>query len=458
MTRMESNRHTHTQVLLRVSIALLCATSVSAQTTDARTEGRVRLGPVRLTPAFTVQELGLDTNVFNDESEQSDFTFTVLPKLDAAISFGRWAQLSAMGGSRARLLSSVRERAIGQPSRVTPRCLDAEPYHRVRGAVGPRTAGAGRVLEIDARARHETREINTGADIKLSERVSLGLGAGNAELTFDENATFEDTSLQATLNRRTRSAWASLRRQVTPLTSVAVRVEANTGRFPFSPERNANTLSILPGVEFQPRALVSGTAAVGVRAFRPENAGTGLPEFTGMIAHANLVYTLKGATRFRFSADRDLAYSFSLTEPYYTIDGYGLEIERHLGGRFDVTAGGDWQTYTYRSFVGLEPLPDEPQVNRTRTWSLGAGYRIREARRLSLDGTYRERESNSPQFQPVLRPSAHVEHGIRPMTRLSVLDLARARHRDARDRAAAATGFGTVAERLPDRPGRRLAT
>ena len=138
--------------------------------------------------------------------------------------------------------------------------------------------------------------------------MSLGLGAGNAELTFDENATFEDTSLQATLNRRTRTAWAGAS---SPGDTAHQRGRDARRRtpsdFPFSPERNANTVSILPGVEFQPRALVSGTAAVGVRAFRPENAATGLPEYTGMIANANLVYTLKGSTRFRFSANRDLA-------------------------------------------------------------------------------------------------------------------------------------------------------
>lgn len=393
------NGHTHAQVLLRVSIVLLFASSVYAQTTDARTEGRARLGPFRVTPALTLNELGLDTNVFNDESESSDFTFTVTPKLDVVVPFGRWASIRAAG-----LAELVYFHQFESERSVNPAASfrGALTLNRVTLFVSQAYSNSRRrpSLEIDARARHETIDVNAGTDLRLSERVTLQVGAGAAELTFDENATFEDQALQATLNRRTRTGWAALSRQLTPLTSVGVRVQVNTERFPFSPERNADTLSILPGVEFQPRALISGTAAVGVRGFRPQNAGSGLPEYTGLIAHANLVYTLKGATRFRFTADRDLAYSFSPTEPYYTIDGYGVEIERHVGGRFDLMGGADWQTYTYRSFVGLEPQPDEPQVNRTRTWTLGGGYRIREARRLALEGTYRERTSNSTQFQP----------------------------------------------------------
>jgi hypothetical protein len=371
--------------------------SATAQTADPREQGRSRLGPFHISPAFTLEELGLDTNVFNDESEQSDFTFTAVPKVDIAVPFGRWAQIrSSTAADFIYFHQYESERSINPDVRLRGEVT----VHRITLFVAPSYTNSRRrpSLEIDARARHQTRDLSGGADIRLSEKMALQLGIGTTEVSFDENAVFEDTVLRATLNRTGRTGWLSVRRDVTPLTTVVVRAQVNEERFPFSPERNADSLRLVPSVEFKPRALLNGGASVGIRHFQPKNGL--LPDYTGVVAQANLSYTLQGSTRFRFTANRDLAYSYSSTQPYYAINAYGLAINRHIGGRFDVTAGGDWQTYTYRSLVGLEPQPIEPSVNRTRTWTLSTGYRFRETRRLGFGVTYRERDSNDTQFQP----------------------------------------------------------
>jgi hypothetical protein len=204
--------------------------------------------------------------------------------------------------------------------------------------------------------------------------------------------------LRATLNRSGRAAWLTVGRDVTPLTTVMVRAQVSEERFPFSPERNADSLRLEPSVQFKPRALLSGGASVGVRRFKPRSGL--LPDYTGLVAQANLSYSLQGSTRFRFTANRDLAYSYSGSQPYYVINAYGLSINRHIGGRFDVTGGGDRQTYTYRTLVGLDPQPIAPAVHHTTTWTLSTGYRFRESRRLGFGVTYRERDSNAFQFRP----------------------------------------------------------
>jgi hypothetical protein len=232
----------------------------------------------------------------------------------------------------------------------------------------------------------------------LTERLALEAGASAARIAFEEGATFQDTSLRDTLNRRVRSGWTSARFDVTPLTRVNLRGQFTQERFPFSPVRDADSLSLVPGVEFQPRALISGSASVGVRRFQPKSGH--LPDFTGVVASANLSYAFRGATRFRFTAIHDLAYSYSELEPYYVIAGYGLSVSRHLSGRFDVTAGGDWQTHRYRRLTLIVPgesvapaLP--PTVNTIHIWSASVGYRLWRTQRLGLGATYRERDASS---------------------------------------------------------------
>jgi hypothetical protein len=197
---------------------------------------------------------------------------------------------------------------------------------------------------------------------------------------------------------------------VSPLTRVLVRAQVNEEHFPFSPLRDADNVSIAPGVEFQPRALISGSASVGVRRFRSRSGQ--LPDFTGAVASANLAYAFRGATRLRLTAVRDLAYSYNEAEPYYAIAGYGLSIARHLGGRFEITASGDWQTHRYRRLTALTPVapaepltpvadptapivPVDPTVNTIRTWSAGVGYRVWRTQRLGFNATYRERDSTN---------------------------------------------------------------
>ena len=126
-----------------------------------------------------------------------------------------------------------------------------------------------------------------------------------------------------------------------------------------------------------------------------------MPGYTGVVASANLSYTLRGASRFTFTAIHDLAYSYNETEPYYVIGGYGVSVTHHLGGRFDARAGGDWQAYRYQrltllpdasSTLALEP----PQtINHMRIWSAGLGYRLWRTQRLGLGATYRQRDASS---------------------------------------------------------------
>jgi hypothetical protein len=386
-----------------VGIWILVAPGMAAgqMTRDPREHARSRLGPFYVTPTIELAELGVETNVFNEPDSRSDISSTLMPHADVWVPFGRRALITASGTLGLIYFQTfASERAVNPDGRIRGD-LRVNRVTLFAGS-GYSTARRRPNLEIDARARQETRRVEAGASARLTERLSLRVAASESRIAFEKGAVFEDTSLREVLNRRVRSGLMSAGFEVTPLTRVEVRGEFAEERFPFSPVRDADSLSLSPTVEFQPRALISGSASVGIRRFRPKSER--LPDFSGVVANVGLSYALRGATRFKFTAVRDLAYSYSDAEPYYVLTGYGLTILRHLRGRFDVMAGGDWQRHRYRrlALVGpVEPLapalgpPSPPalNVNTIRTWTAGLGYRLWREQRLGFGATYRERST-----------------------------------------------------------------
>src|SRR5688572_14691776 len=78
------------------------AQSESPPLRDQRTKrqkyGRLRLGPIYLTPRLTVTA-GVDNNVYNDEANVvGDSSLTASPALDAVVPVTRHARLRGSGG------------------------------------------------------------------------------------------------------------------------------------------------------------------------------------------------------------------------------------------------------------------------------------------------------------------------------------------------------------------------
>jgi hypothetical protein len=382
----------HRQVFLCAVAVLLTAQASLAQMTDPRGSARVHVGPIYATPALTLQELGVDTNVFNTEEEKKDFTFTVVPRATMWIPFARRALLTTTAGtdvvyfqkysSERSLNPQVRLRGEGMMGRILAFAEGSYLNSRQRPN-----------FEIDARLRRTEHAARVGTSIRLDEKLHVELSGSHSVVNFAADAVFNDVNMRETLNRTTRAALLAVRDDLTPLTTIVVRGEAATNRFPLSPVRNSDTFTVMPGVELKPRALISGSAYVGVRRFTPRDAA--LPVFNGTVASASLNYTLRSATRFGVTADRDLAYSFEPRQPYYVVDGYGLTIRRQIVGRTDITAGAARQQYAYRDVAAVQTPATGGRVDVTKTYSASLGYRFGQDTRIGFGGAYRQRNSTS---------------------------------------------------------------
>jgi hypothetical protein len=387
------------RIALALALGLCTAQLAMAQPAgadDPRTQARNHVGPIYLTPGLQLRELGVDTNVFNSATDaKSDFTFTVGPQADIWLPIARRGLIKTSAGADLVYFQTYSsERSV-------------DPHVMVRGEIYAHrlTLFAENDLlntrqrpnyEIDARARRLENTIRLGGDLQISQKLSVEFAGRQSLLKFDGDATFEDSYLQHSLNRDTRGVSARFRYFWTPLTTIVLRTEASQERFVYSPVRDADTLRIQPGIEFKPPALIAGNAYVGLRRFLAKH--NALPDYHGIVASARLKFRLPGVTAVEFFGDRDLAYSYDALRPYYAVNGYGVNVRRHIVGRFDASVGGLRQRYSYRN-LDMTDAVDSPsntaRKDTTVVYTGSVGYLLSRDVRLSFDVSRLNRDSTT---------------------------------------------------------------
>jgi hypothetical protein len=366
-------------------------TAASSEPGDVRSEARGHVGPFYLTPGVRLKELGVDSNVFNSAGEQkSDFTFTVTPIVKVSVPMAR----------RALLTTTIASDLVWYAHYETERSID--PQVTARGEVylnritlfGETAQLSTRQrpnYEIDARSHRADDTVSTGARVALTSKFSVEVSAHRDEIRYDNDAEFDATNLQRTLNRDTRGLQLTARHRLTPLTTLAVRTQVDQDRFLLSPSRDSDSYRVLPGVEFAPQALLKGSAYLGYRKFTPVVQGA-LRPFSGLVGELGLSYTLLGATTFGMSFRRDLTYSYSEFQPFFVDTALGASIRHALGSRFDVLGSADRHVYDYRSFLTVG-LDDALRVDMMWNYAASVGYRIGRSGRIGFGASYMQRDS-----------------------------------------------------------------
>ena len=372
--------------LLTIAMAAPCrAQSVPA---PAPEEVSFLLGRVTLFPAFTLRDTGYDSNVFNDpDNPQSDFTLTAQPRLRATVpAAGGMLSGGATIGlvyyatykdqqSFNRFFEGRYERAA---SRLRP--FVAGSFNYARDRYGP---------EIDARVAHQETSASAGAELKLTGITSLtGLYRYSTQ-TYDEDEEFLGNVLADQLDRVTDLASAGVRYYITPVTTLVVDVEVQRDRFETSPIRDSDSWRVMPAAEFAGGGVVAGRIAVGFRKFEPRDAL--VAPYDGLVAAANVTYTLLGRTRFAIEGTRDVMYSFAVVTPYYLLDSGRITVSQPIGGPVDLIGVASAERLRYQA---LEGLPDPHLVTRTTTFGGGLGFRIGQTLRLGLIYDHTERSSS----------------------------------------------------------------
>ena len=373
---------------------------------EVRQNSRLHMGPLYAKPTLQLKELGIDNNVFNTygDQQQSDFTFTFVPRMDLSLPVAKRALFQA--STAADLVYYAKY--AGERS-VDPQLnLQGQVFFRRITLFGEHDYVNTRQRpnqEIDVRARHIDQMLTAGADVAVTPELSVRVAGHQLSTRYDDAAEYDNTSLQRTLNRDTDGLEIKTRYRLTPLTSLAVRYDNLRDRFPMSPGRNSDSFKVMPGVEFKPRALISGNAYVGYRKFTPLDPAV-LPDFNGLVAQLGLSYTLLGATTFGVSYNRDLTYSYDELQPFFVDDSVGASVRRALGQRFDALFSADRHAYEYKDLIESKtatvvdtPRIDAPRVDTTWNYSASLGYRVGRDGRVAVGVSYWHRDSTTRIFR-----------------------------------------------------------
>jgi hypothetical protein len=375
----------------------LAAAPASAQQPPppASTRG-IEVGPVTITPHFEIREVGIDDNVFNDPVDpQRDFTATMTSRVNARVRMG-WTRLTGSSTVDAVYFKKfTEERALNRAAEG--RFEIGEGLLRPFLTAGIIDTNERMNAEIDARAGRRQTNYGGGVGVAFTPRTILLLSARRSNLDFDDDEQYRGVNLSRTLNSHSDQFDAGIRMAITPLTTWDITGGVQYDRFGRDPRRNADSLRVTTGLEFNPSALLSGRASVGYRRFTP--AVSSLAAYNGIVAQAGLTYSVE-STRVEGQLERDVRYSFEDLEPYYVTTGGRIVITRQLAGPVDTQGIIGRQSLDYREF-GADSAPGAPRISsevsrrdRASVYGVGLGYRLGHTARFGFNVEWSRRRSD----------------------------------------------------------------
>jgi hypothetical protein len=331
-----------------------------------------RLGSVYLSPTIALRQLGLDSNVFNDPDDpKEDFVISALPALNIFLRPSYMQASATVGADFNYFHTYSSERYVAPVARGRVDFM----FNRLRPFVGgARTDTRDRPnREIDARARHVDYEAGAGVGFEISPQTLAYFSTTRSGSGYREGETFNGVALDESLNRGTTAYDVGLRLSLTPLTTLTMAGSFSDDRFSEDPTRDTESTTVTAEFTFDPDAVFSGRARVGVRGFRPDD--TALDSFTGLVASAAIVWPVLDRGRFEFQVLRDVQYSYEQTEGYYLETTGDVTYTHRLGGAFDIQGRGSWSRLGY---ADTEAGGD--RVDRVRLFSAGVGYNLGDSR------------------------------------------------------------------------------
>lgn len=378
-------------LLLLPLIVGLPAIGLAQLRSDPRETASMRVGPVYMTPAIQLRNLGIETNVFNQlDDPKSDFTYTFAPMLQLWLPVTRRFLLS----TRSEVGVSYFRKYADQRS-IDPRFL-------VRGDILLRRltvfvendflwAKQRADTEIDDRVRRRNNITRAGVIVDLTPKFSTEVSLYQGSYGFDSNFdSVGSISYRAALSRKERGLRVGLTHRLTSRTTLVLEGETQRTRFDFAQVKDADGYRISPGVIFAPRALIGGTAKVGIRRLMPLHPV--VPGFNGVVADVKLGYTVPGAGRLTLEASRDLQFSPEVSQPYYVVTALGGNLRRHVWRDFDVVVGSRRTRQDHRALAGAAARPRRDLI---LFYSADVGYHLNRAARVGFLVSWQRRESSA---------------------------------------------------------------
>ena len=395
-----------------IALALICLAMAPARgraqdVADPADAARFRFGALRFTPSIAISSLGVDSNVFNEaQNPKEDTTAAVGPAVNLWLKTGP-ARLSGKASGQYLYFNKYSNQRSWNTNAEGRWDLPLDRFVPfIAASINDNKDRPG--FEIDSRVRLKQEQVRVGTPIRLSGKTSVLFEAGRTSARYDQKDLALGDQIAQALDRRTNTENAQLRVSLTPLTLFVVRTEATQDRFVYDTTRNADSVTVMPGVELKADALISGRVFVGVRHFNALRDD--VPDFTGVVSDVSATYALR-ATQVQLRVARDLGFSYEVLQPYYAQLDTGLTVTERITRRWDLVGRGGRQSLAYRHIAS-----ETVSARTDRSWQLGSGigYRPAETLRVGLDAVYSRRTSGSLLLRNYdgLRVGASFSYGL----------------------------------------------
>jgi hypothetical protein len=348
---------------------------------------RLQVGPVGLSPTFRVDNMGIDTNAtLSSDNPVRDFMFRVTPGAAYMLPVQRLRLYGTTDVGFQYYQKTAEQRSVDTMNRAALTFAGNRLGPRVYGTYGHQQGRPN--AEIETMVGQLNQGYGVGTDVRLSPRLVFQFDADSMRQDFEEQA-FRGGLVNRQLNRTTDSMRAAVRITATPITTLVVSGVNSREKFAFSPERDAESQSVLMGVETKPSALISGSATVGYRRFNALDDE--IPDDRGVVADVAMGYTLLDRTRFGVNVRRNLEFSAERLQPYYIVTGLAGSITQMIGLGWDVRVGGGGETLAYQNFVSV-PI-EEGRKDHVDTFNFGFGRKVGDTGRIGLEVGHVKRRS-----------------------------------------------------------------
>src|SRR5262245_16586418 len=344
--------------------------------------GQVKVGAWTLTPSVLLTNIGVDTNVYNSNGQpKSAFTATFGPVLDAAynsrvLTFNAtvtagyiyYSTFSNQGGFSPSLLLAANYRLSRRVDLFSNNFMTSTKSRPS--------------IEIDTRSRRVTTDNGIRIGFALSRKLRLEVEQRYNRNQYDENALYRGIALAGPLNERTTTFSGTLKYKLTPYTEVRMVMLTDNVEYPLAFVRDGRGTEYAGGVEFNPRALLSGDLQIGYRRFRSRSPLQ--PDYNGPVYDGRIMFTPGESTGVMFGLHKGMMPSYSPLTPYYVLSQYEGNLLQRLSRRFDTGLNVTYYDMGYRA---LTVLPVDPQPfgsNAERSFTASIGFLTRRIGRYAF--------------------------------------------------------------------------
>ena len=389
--------------LLAAGPALAQPVNLIESRLDAARQGFFELGPLYVTPSFTLQT-GYDSNAFSTPDPQSDIMARVGPGVRVSAPIGKaaffdvfqeidyvyyreqtvlrnWVDITRVGGGFGgrRVLFQAHDEFRSEVGRPTSE-FDFPVEQKLNNLDLSVTFALGWRQELSARFVQNRATINESKldDPTVAERLNNIRDVGSVDLarkmSTRTSAIFEGFYEKLRFDDATRNS------------------ESYGGRFGFdfsAGRRDRGDLS-------ENQRGLNGKLLIGFRTLVPQEAFR--VDYAGLIGDVDVSYTWENGYQIRGMYTRDIRPSIFDLNWFFTENRVGAFVRLELHERFYVEPGvirGDnnYPLPTVREGPEGEPVA-EPIVDEHTSYRVRIGYRIRPTWSLGVSADYLERRSN----------------------------------------------------------------